>query len=126
MFLNTWVVDRGVPPFTKEGYEVRNSSRTESYWFQTREWAQLCADHFNRLEKIKFADNIITIGTGEGSITTSRQYILSNHQEQSEWTCHLFGSNGEGITWIPSKGKVPNWFWRKMQYLFFGNKWVRK
>jgi len=43
----------------------------------------------------------------------------------SEWQCHLFGSNGQGISWRPVKGQEPNWFWRKMQYLCFGNKWVK-
>jgi hypothetical protein len=45
--------------------------------------------------------------------------------ELSDWQCHTFGSNGDGITWRPLKGKVPNCFWRKMQYLAFGNKWIR-
>lgn len=46
--------------------------------------------------------------------------------ELSEWTCHLFGSDGlTGISWTPPKGDEPNWFWRKMQHLCFGNKWVK-
>ena len=46
--------------------------------------------------------------------------------ENSGWECHFFGAKErEGIIWEPSKGKVPNWFWRKMQYLFFGNRWVK-
>jgi hypothetical protein len=43
----------------------------------------------------------------------------------SEWRCYLFGSEQTGISWIPSEGEVPNWFWRKMQYLCFGNRWVK-
>jgi hypothetical protein len=47
--------------------------------------------------------------------------------EQSEWVCYLFGgSETSGVMWRPIKGKEPNWFWRKMQYLCFGNKWVKK
>ena len=46
-------------------------------------------------------------------------------REYSEWQCHLFGSNGDGITWRPLKGQEPNWFWRKMNYLILGNKWVK-
>lgn len=42
----------------------------------------------------------------------------------SGWTCELFGM-GNTITVRPEEGKVPNWFWRKMQYLCFGNKWVK-
>ena len=32
----------------------------------------------------------------------------------SGWECYLFGS-ARGLTLIPKKGDVPNWFWRKMQ-----------
>lgn len=46
--------------------------------------------------------------------------------EYSEWICYLFGGNYDnGIGWRPLKGEHPNWFWRKMQYLFFGNNWVK-
>ena len=46
--------------------------------------------------------------------------------ENSEWECHCFGAeNDEGIIWSPSKVKVPNCFWRKMQYLILGNRWVK-
>jgi len=49
--------------------------------------------------------------------------FISN-PELSNWECGLFGNdfNG-GIIWNPIKGKVPNLFWRTMQYLVFGNKW---
>ena len=47
--------------------------------------------------------------------------------EYSEWVCDLFGAKeNEGITWNPLKGEEPNWFWRKMQYVVFGNRWRRK
>ena len=42
----------------------------------------------------------------------------------SKWTCQLFGSDSD-IEWTPQKGKEPNWFWRTMQYLCFGNKWIK-
>ena len=41
-----------------------------------------------------------------------------------EWICYLFGSNN--YVYIPEEGQVPNWFWRLMQYLILGNKWVKK
>ena len=45
----------------------------------------------------------------------------------SEWQCHLFGSTiGHSITWRPIKGQEPNAFWRWMQYLCFGNRWVKR
>lgn len=45
--------------------------------------------------------------------------------ELSNWECHLFGSSGNGITWRPLKGEEPNWFWRKLQFLCFGNRWIK-
>lgn len=46
--------------------------------------------------------------------------------ELSNWECCLFGGSfNDGIHWVPIKGKVPNWFWRLMQYLILGNKWVK-
>ncbi len=60
----------------------------------------------------------------EEPIVTSKFSI--NIPENSEWTCYLFGSTGNGIQWRPLKGAEPNWFWRKMQYLCFGNLWVKE
>lgn len=46
--------------------------------------------------------------------------------EYSEWKCCLFGCEPDnGIIWRPLKGQHPNWFWRKMQYICFGNKWIK-
>ncbi len=54
-------------------------------------------------------------------------YRPFQHPAMSEWQCYLFGNKpGDlGIVWRPEKGKEPNWFWRKMQYLILGNLWVR-
>ena len=48
--------------------------------------------------------------------------------EQSDWECGLFGSDFfvNGLVYIPAKGNEPNWFWRLMQYLIFGNRWRRR
>ena len=46
--------------------------------------------------------------------------------EPSEWHCELFGTGPEGIVLRPTKGREPNFFWRWMQFVFFGNKWVRR
>ena len=49
-----------------------------------------------------------------------------NTPEYSNWKCYLFGSDSvNGLVWNPQKDEVPNWFWRKMQYIFFGNRWVK-
>ena len=45
------------------------------------------------------------------------------YPEYSEWQCLMFGT--DGWKWRPLKGKEPNWFWRKMQYLILGNEWVK-
>lgn len=45
----------------------------------------------------------------------------------SDWICYVFGSTpGNGLTWRPRKGKEPNRFWRWMQFLCFGNRWVKE
>lgn len=45
--------------------------------------------------------------------------------EYSNWQCHLFGANpGEGLCYRPLKGNEPNRFWRWMQFICFGNRWV--
>lgn len=43
---------------------------------------------------------------------------------RSKWQCQMFGSGPHGMVFCPEEGKEPNWFWRWMQYLCFGNKWV--
>lgn len=50
---------------------------------------------------------------------------MLNLPELSDWQCYTFGMGKMGICFRPLKGKEPNWFWRKMQYLVFGNKWVK-
>jgi hypothetical protein len=59
---------------------------------------------------------------GESVYGTNRTIELP---EYSEWRCELFGMGDYAITFRPIKGQHPNWFWRKMQYLCFGNKWVK-
>lgn len=48
------------------------------------------------------------------------------NKEYSDWVCYCFGAEPfQGICWRPKKGKEPNWFWRKMQFLIFGNLWIK-
>jgi hypothetical protein len=49
--------------------------------------------------------------------------ITISEYKQSEWVCYMFGSS---FCWRPAKGKHPNWFWRKMQYLLLGHRWVKE
>ena len=48
--------------------------------------------------------------------------------EKSPWKCYMFGGTpaSQGLIWIPNKDCEPNWFWRKMQYLILGNKWIKE
>lgn len=46
--------------------------------------------------------------------------------EWSEWYCELFGAGPTGISLNPRKGEEPNFFWRFMQYVCFGNKWKKR
>ena len=43
----------------------------------------------------------------------------------SSWRCELFGTGPNGVVFRPVEGKEPNWFWRLMQWLCFGNKWIK-
>lgn len=43
----------------------------------------------------------------------------------SGWKCELFGL-GNGLVYKPAEGNVPNWFWRLMQRLILGNKWIKE
>ncbi len=112
---NTWTVKKGVPPHTREGYEVTNG--TESYWFDTSEWAWACKQHFDGLD-IAIAKPIDLSKFAVSSYTTIGNPVVS------EWTCNLFGQS-DGISYHPPMGKEPNWFWRKMQYLILGFEWKR-
>lgn len=58
---------------------------------------------------------------------TQPEMMLLEIPERSEWKCYLFGCKpgNEGIVWQPKKGGEPNWFWRAMQYICFGNLWIR-
>ena len=43
--------------------------------------------------------------------------------KNSEWVCYLFGT--KDFSYRPRRGGEPNWFWRWMQYLILGNRWVK-
>lgn len=54
-----------------------------------------------------------------------QSYNFIDAPEYSGWKCELFGLGEHVLCVYPLKGQVPNWFWRKMQYLILGNKWVK-
>ena len=44
--------------------------------------------------------------------------------EPSDWECYLFSNHGGGgITWIPEKGKVPNFIVRFFMRVLLGCHW---
>lgn len=55
---------------------------------------------------------------------STNNYKLYTPPVMSEWKCILSGSEAYGVVYRPAKGEEPNWFWRKMQYLCFGVRWV--
>lgn len=48
-----------------------------------------------------------------------------SEQKRSNWKCHLFGSNGDGITYIPGEGRVPNFIVRWFMKICLGCTWVK-
>ena len=47
--------------------------------------------------------------------------------EYSDWVCYLYGGGKRfSMVWKPEKGKEPNFFWRWMQFICFGNRWVKE
>lgn len=133
--MKNWKINRGLKPFTKGNWEVTNGE--VSYWFETEEWAKFFMDHCKRLDIAAFGEPSftgLTIQDSERIAIQNGEYMtvgainitdsLHIGKSSGEWTCHLFGS--EEFKWVPNKNNVPNWFWRKMQYLFFGNRWVKK
>jgi len=58
-------------------------------------------------------------------IESDTSYIsVYSEPEYSDWICYMFG--GSYYVYTPVKGEEPNAFWRFMQYICFGNKWVKK
>lgn len=54
------------------------------------------------------------------------KYKTIGSYEPGNWQCYLFGGQeGNGFLYRPDKRNIPSWFWRKMQYLCFGNRWVK-
>jgi hypothetical protein len=128
--MNNWFVDIGFVPFTRSGYEVRNHNKPgESYWFETREWAQFCADHFNRLEDAAKKPNVIEYRILDYMIPQANTTHIPGlySPNLSDWHCHLFGGTYEnGITYRPLEGNEPNAFQRWLMKVCFDCTWVKK
>lgn len=57
------------------------------------------------------------------NLTIDGNHFLNFERPASDWQCRMFGM--EYYILRPYKGDEPNWFWRTMQYLAFGNKWEK-
>lgn len=63
----------------------------------------------------------------EMKINTTTAFGAPDAPEMSEYACYLFGTTkGYGLMYRPKKIDTPNWFWRKMQFICFGNRWVKE
>lgn len=77
-------------------------------------------------------DNLLNcdhLNTGKDSvylgIAANASLEIYTPPERSEWQCWPFGKENKLMLWQPLKGRHPNWFWRKMQYLCFGVEWEK-
>tara|TARA_R110000765_G_scaffold143522_1_gene245177 strand:+ start:1105 stop:1542 length:438 start_codon:yes stop_codon:yes gene_type:complete len=137
------IMDKKRRGFTKEyiEFEIRYLGQLEELWYETPndELRQVILDAREALQSIFMSrctcasdkeitcivhptidtDKIIGIHVSEIPTLVSPEY--------SPWKCFLFGSYGaDNITYIPLKGKEPNWFWRMTQHLILGHKWVKE
>lgn len=104
----------------QDGFFTKDTNR----WpFQSYEFAKCCADLFNKFERDAQPKFSLTDYSGNLSVT-GPSYQFAPVGFDSGWKCELFGC-GESIVLYPKPGKVPNWFWRKMQYLILGHEWKR-
>lgn len=46
--------------------------------------------------------------------------------KESNWDCRLFGHTGNGLTWTPTEGQVPNRWIRFWMKVFLGCVWEKK
>lgn len=107
------VVETGTVQTVKDALIVYN--------FKTQEFAETCLRHMKAfdwiLHEFEYRDTYLTSSSINTAGVRTTQF--------SDWKCELFGV-GSTLVIQPSKDKVPNWFWRKMQYLIFGNNWIKQ
>ena len=52
--------------------------------------------------------------------------LIAANLKQSKWRCEMYGLGPTGVVLRPSEGNEPNWFWRLMQRLLLGHKWIKE
>ena len=54
-------------------------------------------------------------------------YIVAPTQlRNSRWRCEMYGLGPTGVILRPAEGNEPNWFWRIMQRVLLGHKWIKE
>lgn len=62
---------------------------------------------------------------GEMKMNEQLEFKEASPKGKYAYKCELFGSGNLIALNIPPEFKVPNRFWRWMQYLILGNKWIK-
>ena len=103
-----------------ETNEAKVARSLETHSFDTLQAASAMHRICSSLQEIE--DNF-GVSNSPGFIGVLPAYKF-HKPEPSQWQCKLFGCDTSTVL-IPAQGNVPNWFWRKMQYLIFGNEWIK-
>ena len=102
------------------------SDENEQYTFDSVLTARMFRDLLNKWER-EWSPVYLTCLSGgtetDYTVGKSSGYVFSNGSSEG-YTCELFGC-GNAITLHRRPGTEPNWFWRKMQFLILGNKWIK-
>ena len=121
----SWYVTKNLPYSDKnKGYIVTNRGlKKEEYYFLTKEWADYCAEHFNRLERA--VSPSLTISSSDITIGKVNQnnfdpYIISHNG--SVWAV----KHGNMLIDQPSHVKPPNRLARFLLKKLLSIEWVKK
>ena len=122
----SWYVTKNLPCSDKnKGYIVTNRGlKKEEYYFLTKEWADYCAEHFNRLERAV-----------SPSLTISSSDIITGKVNQNIFDPHIISHNGTSVWAVkhgnmlidqPSHVKPPNRLARFLLKKLMSIEWVKK
>lgn len=107
----------------QETDEAKVARSLETHSFDMYATAQAMRRICVGLQEIE--DNFGVHQASVGVIAQEIGPMYSFHTPKSSgWECRLFGCN-TSIVLKASVGNVPNWFWRKMQFLILGNEWIK-
>lgn len=121
-----WYVTKNLPYSDKnKGYIVTNRGlKKEEYYFLTKEWADYCAEHFNRLERAV-----------SPSISIDSSDIITGKVNQNNFDPHVISHNGASVWAVkhgnmlidqPSHVKPPNRLARFLLKKLMSIEWVKK